>query len=94
VARNVRSFWAILIWLVLMIPVQLFLADQGAFAFHDASAAGRDGVAPGSVGQAQESDSPELRSAQESLRTMNASLLWLQEYAEVKPVEVQPCRLL
>jgi hypothetical protein len=33
-----------------------------------------------------ESDAPELRSAQESLRTMNGSVLWLQEYAEVKPV--------
>jgi hypothetical protein len=33
-----------------------------------------------------EGDSPELRSAKEFLRTMNASLLWLQEYAEIKPL--------
>lgn len=33
-----------------------------------------------------EGDSRELRSAQESLRTMNASLLWIQEYAQLKPL--------
>jgi predicted protein tyrosine phosphatase len=31
-------------------------------------------------------DSAELRSARESLRTLKASLLWQQEYAEIKPV--------
>jgi hypothetical protein len=36
--------------------------------------------------RSMESDSPELRSAQESLRTLNASLLWLQQYAGINPV--------
>lgn len=40
-----------------------------------------------------ESDSPQLRSAQESLRSMNASLLWLQEYAEIQPLVVVSQRL-
>lgn len=31
-------------------------------------------------------DSSELRSAEDSLRTMTASLLWLQERAEVEPL--------
>lgn len=38
------------------------------------------------VWRSTESDSPELRSAQESLRSLNASVLWLQEYAEIKPL--------
>lgn len=38
-----RSIWAGLIWLiVLMIPVQFYLAGRGAFAFHLGSAGGRE----------------------------------------------------
>lgn len=41
--RVLQSIWALLTWLVvLMIPVQFYLAGQGAFAFHDAAAAARD----------------------------------------------------
>ncbi len=42
-ARIFRPVWAILTWLVvLMIPIQFYLAGQGAFAFHDAAASARD----------------------------------------------------
>jgi hypothetical protein len=41
--RIFRPTWAILTWLVvLMIPVQFYLAGQGAFAFHEATASSRD----------------------------------------------------
>jgi hypothetical protein len=42
-ARIFRPVWAILTWLViLMIPVQFYLAGHGAFAFHDAAASARE----------------------------------------------------
>lgn len=38
-----RSIWAVLIWLFLvMIPVQFYLAGHGAFEFHNASSTGRE----------------------------------------------------
>jgi hypothetical protein len=41
--RAFRSIWALLTWLVvIMIPVQFYLAGQGAFAFHDAAASARE----------------------------------------------------
>jgi hypothetical protein len=41
--RVFRPIWAVLIWLVvLMIPVQFYLAGRGAFAFHQAAASARD----------------------------------------------------
>lgn len=43
--RICRSIWASLVWLVVLaIPVQFYLAGQGAFAFHDAAASGREDV--------------------------------------------------
>lgn len=41
--RIVRPVWAILTWLVvLMIPVQFYLAGRGAFAFHQVAASSRE----------------------------------------------------
>jgi cell division protein FtsW (lipid II flippase) len=41
--RIFRPVWAILTWLVvLMIPVQFYLAGRGAFAFHQAAASARE----------------------------------------------------
>lgn len=41
--RVFRSIWASLVWLVLlMFPIQFYLAGHGAFAFHLASATGRE----------------------------------------------------
>jgi hypothetical protein len=40
--RIFRSIWAMLTWLiVLMIPIQFYLAGRGAFAFHQAAASAR-----------------------------------------------------
>lgn len=36
--------------------------------------------------RAAASDTPELRSAEDALRKMTADVLWLQEYAGVKPI--------
>lgn len=41
--RGLRSTWVGVIYLILiLIPVQFYLAGHGAFEFHNASAAGRD----------------------------------------------------
>lgn len=41
--RIFRPIWAILTWLVvLMIPVQFYLAGRGAFAFHQAARSARE----------------------------------------------------
>jgi hypothetical protein len=41
--RITRPIWAILTWLVvLMIPIQFYLAGRGAFAFHQAAASARE----------------------------------------------------
>jgi Family of unknown function (DUF6220) len=40
-----RSIWAVLIWLFLvMIPIQFYLAGRGAFEYHNRALAGREDI--------------------------------------------------